>query len=178
MLYQEEFNELRVEIVQMLDGLALFKGIQSADDFDVEKITGSAIAQSIVDAFNPLTYMVMGSIIPFRNNIDATHPLATSAGRQASHSRIFDNLAGRVTNESGRLGRCLESVAESSGRTKNEIKEMIDVRISELKSVFEYKTTYAEKNEILGTLREFYDEIRDSSQLEEFVSQNSTSCGL
>lgn len=178
MLSQEKFNELREEIVQMLVGLAFYDGIKDRDGFQVTKLIGSAIAQSIVDAFNPLTYPITGSLIQFFNRIDATHPLATSAGRQVAHSRIFDNLAGFVTNESGRLGRCLDSFAESSGRAKEDIKERINDRISELKSDFEGKTTYAEKNQVLINLREFYDEIRDHDKLEDFVFRKDTRCGL
>jgi hypothetical protein len=76
------------------------------------------------------------------------------------------------------LGKCLRAAEETTGKSIDEIRALIDEHISDLRDTFTSDAPYPEKNKQILALRAFYNEIRDPITLVNFIRSNESSLGL
>ena len=177
---EDKFNEFCDEITQICDCLATenYRGYKKPTTSDMDFIlspSSSKIASAIDKAYKPASIRSRYScIVEFQvKNVEETSPVLTSEGRKIAHGEIFNHLHRSVMNESGRLGVSLEDVSKNTGKSKLDIKQIIESEISTLKKEFDNKPTFIEKNKVILQLDAFYDEIRNSISLEALVNQKA-----
>jgi hypothetical protein len=184
MLHQDKFDEFCDKVTQMCEGITtnarkMYDQKTSGGMDFILYMDSSTIADAIHHAFEPAAIRSRsryGSIVEFQvQKLDESDSILTQEGLEAAHRKIFDNLHTSVMNESGRLGKCLDRVSKSTSKSKEEIKEIIECKISELRDEFNSKATYPEKNQTLLQLREFYNTIRDDATLENLITENDNS---
>jgi hypothetical protein len=182
-------------VEKMCEGLINYEGLSShiikiyrdsiLCDF-VLFMYGSKIADAIFNAFKPAAIksetkqlghgkVSKVSKVEFRvRDLEPYNPIFSEEGLKAAHGRIFDNLSEQVINETGRLGQYLVKVSVSTGKSSDEIRAIIQSKISELRDEFNSRETYPEKNQILLQLRKLYSTTRDPEKLSRLVTENAS----
>ena len=183
-LAQEQYNHFVDSLENILNGVAII----SSRNYNPRTSSGmdlvmrpepdsTSIADMIQKAFEPAAWSTRTkywTIIEFKvQDVDPSHPILTQAGMEAAHHKMFDQFKTYVIDERGRLGKCLDSVSEELGKTKDEIRDIISTKIDELKTKFENGTSYAEKNSVFPEMRTLYQDIRNHEKLSSIVQDNS-----
>jgi hypothetical protein len=124
-------------------------------------MSNEILAVAICDTYSPASIRARAHwhpIVEFQ--VERLNPLQLIRLEGAGNT-IFDKLEHIVMDEFHQLGDCLDRVSHSSVHTKDEIKEMIQMSINDLKDQFNAADTYPEKNKMLLQLADFYREIRN-----------------
>ena len=188
MLTLEQYQEFCRHAAAMCEGLILSSNTYERDgrivrgtgDQDFTILTDSGtFAEAIAHTLGTLSRgPKLGAYaidLDVSNTILPDHPMFTEHGRDGLHEKIFDQVAAAVSNESGRLGRCLESVSNATGQNKDELRTMILMKIEEARSDFDSAASYGDKNSVLLKMKnELYPAIRDPEKLTALISDSSS----
>ncbi|MDI1351339.1 MAG: hypothetical protein PSV35_01000 [bacterium] len=171
------------------DMLKMFKGLENGQYRNYDNPTASAMdfiltfnstifGDAVYNLFSPLARRTRSNyayvIVEFQiKNADESTPQLSPEERIAAYNKLPGIVAAEVQNTSGRYGACLTLVCESISVEESKIKELVQTKMTAYQSQFDKAETYPEKNAVLTNMGEFYNIIRDSDTLQEFVNENN-----
>jgi hypothetical protein len=138
--------------------------------------TSDRMLHSIARAFNGgyrreanVSKMELECSASFQIDASDTGMLATAEDRERAYNSLPNILAGDLVNESGRYGAHIANLAGNDKDKQQAIRDIVSSKIEAFEEQFNTAESYADKNQVLNQMVEFYDLTRDREALRDFV---------